>query len=71
MGAWIETDGKSVYFCFAAVAPYMGAWIETQIILLFSFTFVVAPYMGAWIETCRGKRTPIPRMSRSLYGSVD
>ena len=29
MGAWIETDEKSMSITINEVAPYVGAWIET------------------------------------------
>ena len=53
VGAWIETDGRSVVVYGSGVAPYVGAWIETIMVLYSRWRPDVAPYVGAWIETLK------------------
>ena len=51
MGAWIETNLKTIGSPNFRVAPYVGAWIETSSVLQRQEQNRVAPYVGAWIET--------------------
>ena len=58
-------------FPLPSVAPYAGAWIEMGIRLSFLTRRGVAPYAGAWIEIIMLVIDDVPRLGRSLRGSVD
>ena len=71
VGAWIETFGKRLSHCQAAVAPRVGAWIETFSSCFAAICDAVAPRVGAWIETLYRAMALTNPLSRTPCGCVD